>query len=359
LTNTGAALRDRGSTSSTEVAAMQFALTRRELSDTAGSSDSLAQRAESMLDTLDRAFDFDSAWLALADPLTSSYACLASSALDEPTMKYLGGPDTARDIERMGANRTRTPMSSSDLAVPLDEIPSWADCLIPAGYREGLGMALFATDGRHVGYLALLWDSSAPPKQSTRRRLAGLGSVLGHGIDPVRSLQTAARLVQGATAGVVLRADRGTERLPGLEGHVLLTSHSPVVACARASIQAGNAYTTFLWPLGGRHAPDGHVRVTVFAGGDEAPTVPVGVVVLSGPPDCRGLTPREFEVLGLLIEGLGNQDIARVLVVAQRTVAAHVEHILDKLGTSTRTLAAVRAERAGLYVPVRHLAADS
>jgi DNA-binding NarL/FixJ family response regulator len=99
--------------------------------------------------------------------------------------------------------------------------------------------------------------------------------------------------------------------------------------------------------------------VTVFAGGDEAPTVPVGVVALSGPPDCRGLTPREFEVLGLLIEGLGNQEIARVLVVAQRTVAAHVEHILDKLGTSTRTLAAVRAERAGLYVPVRHLAADS
>jgi hypothetical protein len=39
------------------------------------------------------------------------------------------------------------------------------------------------------------------------------------------------------------------------------------------------------------------------------------------------------------------------LVVAPRTVAAHVEHILVELGTPTRTPAAVRAERAGLYVP--------
>ena len=39
------------------------------------------------------------------------------------------------------------------------------------------------------------------------------------------------------------------------------------------------------------------------------------------------------------------------LVVAQRTVAAHIEHILVKLRTPTRTLAAVRAERTGLHVP--------
>jgi len=56
-------------------------------------------------------------------------------------------------------------------------------------------------------------------------------------------------------------------------------------------------------------------------------------------------------VLGLLIDGCSNQQIAHALVVAQRTVAAHVEHILVKLGAGTRTLAAVRAEREGLYVP--------
>jgi hypothetical protein len=38
--------------------------------------------------------------------------------------------------------------------------------------------------------------------------------------------------------------------------------------------------------------------------------------------------------------------------VAPRTVAAHVEHVLVKLEAPSRTLAAVRAEREGLYVPV-------
>jgi hypothetical protein len=41
--------------------------------------------------------------------------------------------------------------------------------------------------------------------------------VLAHGIDPMRSLLTAARLVAGATAGVVLRADGGCQALPGLQ----------------------------------------------------------------------------------------------------------------------------------------------
>jgi DNA-binding NarL/FixJ family response regulator len=53
----------------------------------------------------------------------------------------------------------------------------------------------------------------------------------------------------------------------------------------------------------------------------------------------------------LLIDGSSNSEIARALVVAQRTVAAHLEHILAKMSAATRTLAAVRAAREGLYVP--------
>ena len=57
-------------------------------------------------------------------------------------------------------------------------------------------------------------------------------------------------------------------------------------------------------------------------------------------------------MLGLLIDGCSNQQIAHALVVAPRTVAAHLEHILAKLDAPSRTLAAVRAERDGLYVPL-------
>jgi DNA-binding NarL/FixJ family response regulator len=74
-------------------------------------------------------------------------------------------------------------------------------------------------------------------------------------------------------------------------------------------------------------------------------------VLVSPPGDLRRLTPRELEVLGLVIDGYSNGQIARTLVVTPGTVAAHIEHILAKLAAPSRTLAAVRAERAGLYVP--------
>ena len=58
-----------------------------------------------------------------------------------------------------------------------------------------------------------------------------------------------------------------------------------------------------------------------------------------------------LEVLGPTVEGCSSTHMARTLVISGRTVAAHVEHILAKLPAPTRTHAAVRAERAELYVP--------
>ncbi|RJL31010.1 LuxR family transcriptional regulator [Bailinhaonella thermotolerans] len=48
------------------------------------------------------------------------------------------------------------------------------------------------------------------------------------------------------------------------------------------------------------------------------------------------LTPREREIALLVAEGLSNREIAERLVIAKRTADSHVEHILTKLGFSTR-----------------------
>ncbi len=65
-------------------------------------------------------------------------------------------------------------------------------------------------------------------------------------------------------------------------------------------------------------------------------------------PGVFGLTARELTVLDLIAQGLTNGEIAEALVISQSTVRRHVEHVLAKLGVSSRTAAAVKAGRHGL-----------
>ena len=65
---------------------------------------------------------------------------------------------------------------------------------------------------------------------------------------------------------------------------------------------------------------------TLAAAGDEQP--------------LDRLTPREREVLVLIAHGFANKRIARELGLSEKTVKAHVGHVLAKLGVSDRTQAA-------------------
>ncbi|MEV4641503.1 LuxR C-terminal-related transcriptional regulator [Actinoplanes sp. NPDC049548] len=59
------------------------------------------------------------------------------------------------------------------------------------------------------------------------------------------------------------------------------------------------------------------------------------------------LTTREREVLAMVGRGLSNKDIARALFISERTARTHVSNILRKLDLSSRTQAALLADRAG------------
>lgn len=72
---------------------------------------------------------------------------------------------------------------------------------------------------------------------------------------------------------------------------------------------------------------------------------------LSDPASTGGgelLTPREREVLQLVVEGFANKQIARRLGITEKTVKTHVSSVLRKLGVADRTGAAVLAIRRGL-----------
>jgi DNA-binding NarL/FixJ family response regulator len=64
-----------------------------------------------------------------------------------------------------------------------------------------------------------------------------------------------------------------------------------------------------------------------------------------GPRRLGQLTPREREVLAELARGRSNREIARSLVVSEKTVKAHVSSILAKLDVADRTQAALYAVR--------------
>jgi two-component system, NarL family, response regulator LiaR len=66
------------------------------------------------------------------------------------------------------------------------------------------------------------------------------------------------------------------------------------------------------------------------------------------PIETDRLTPRELEVLELIVGGRSNKRIALELEISEKTVKAHVGHVLAKLGVADRTQAALLAVREGL-----------
>lgn len=71
----------------------------------------------------------------------------------------------------------------------------------------------------------------------------------------------------------------------------------------------------------------------------------------AAPDPGAGLSPRETEVLRLVVQGLLNKQIAQRLGVTERTVKAHLTSAYQRIGVADRTQAALWAQRNGLVDP--------
>ncbi len=121
---------------------------------------------------------------------------------------------------------------------------------------------------------------------------------------------------------------------------VLHELHTRAAESARSALGADGYHHSF--EEGGALPLDAVVDLALDDESGASPDVPPQ---RSGPTDV--LTPRERQVAALVGEGRTNREIAAKLVVSKRTVDSHVEHILTKLGFTSRSqIAALRAEVA-------------
>jgi len=146
------------------------------------------------------------------------------------------------------------------------------------------------------------------------------------------------RLLDGSGVAAIRRIRR---KHPGARFVVLTTYegdediHQALESGAQGYIIKGMPHETLINALkrvhgGGRYLPP-----------------PVARVLESRPPDAS-LTPREREILQLLVQGKNNKEIAAQLGIAEATVKCHFRIIYMRMGVTDRTQAVVSALQRGL-----------
>jgi hypothetical protein len=321
------------------------------LADVGTRAEGLNQRAAEVLEALGRILPFDSGWLAVRDPERRRHVPLATTGAAEPLRRYFESPEADAELELLGLNSRQRPVLASELPVPLPEIFAWGEYLLPAGFRGGVAGALFASTGRHVGFLSLLAEDPACFSPADRQILAAVSRVIADDLDRTQEIATIARIVGAAQAGVVVTRGGDALPLPGLPDDRLLAPGSPILAVGTEELSAGGPYTAFLAPVAG---PGGERLVRVTALDCALPDLDhlSAAVLLSAPGNLRGLTPLELRVLGHLAAGTTKvAALAAALHVEPGTTREALHRAQVALDAPGLTAAATRALRTGLRIP--------
>lgn len=190
--------------------------------------------------------------------------------------------------------------------------------------------------------------------------------VIGEAADGREALDRLAALSRAGTLPDVVLMDLAMEPMDGVTATRELKARLPeveVVAVTslvdgsrvEAALQAGAAGYLF------KDAAPEELAVAIRAAGrgeirlDEATARKLMASLPQASPardnPFAGLTEREVEILRLIAAGHANKEIARRLVISERTARTHVSNILRKLALSSRTQAALLAVREGLVEP--------
>jgi DNA-binding CsgD family transcriptional regulator len=312
-------------------------------------SDALAPsaRAEQVLAELQSLVPFVCAQFTCWDPVEHSHSTLASHGYADPLLEHLSGEKFEGELTSLGMHASRRAMRMRDLPGDPGDVATVAEVLLPAGFREGLSMCLYTRAGAYAGILNLSTDDQRYPGDRARDAIAALNETLANVVDVTQTCRTLASLLDPGTPALALAADGTQVELAGSERGPALAEGSPLLAVLAGQVPQDGHERRFLWP----DDESGWYRVRIVPCLDEAGGRSLALVTVRPCDHVLGLTRREIEVLTHLAGGASNPAIARLLHVSPRTVATHVEHILEKLDVSTRAAAAGRAVREALVLP--------
>lgn len=130
---------------------------------------------------------------------------------------------------------------------------------------------------------------------------------------------------------------------------VVFTAHENSIVEARANQAGANGYLLKSVPSAEliaavRRAAAGEM---LWTHNDQRRLSSYFKLIAQGPSDDPPLTPREKQILGAIVAGETNKEIAARYAISAETVKEHVQHLFRKLGVTDRTQAAVLAIRNG------------
>ncbi|WFR72867.1 LuxR C-terminal-related transcriptional regulator [Prescottella defluvii] len=301
-----------------------------------------SERAKAVIDRLRSDIPFEAASLSMYDPADNVHTTVAGSDYPREVVSYLNDGFTVDDPAFLAMRfRHSRPLRWCDIP-RYAETFSAREIFRPSGFREGVTTCLFTREGRYTGSLHLSTTFAVPLSDRAIDCLAVMRPVLGSLIDPLRTVSGPAwtELVETAVESALLTKREDLVPLPGLQGGPLLAPGGPLERQIRIASLLPGRHSSYTTVDGGRTV---RIRLTPVASGH--------IVTVHDERPPRGLTVRELEVLGLLAQGLSNAEIGCELHLSHRTVATHVEHILEKLQCRSRVAAASIAAAEGIVTP--------
>lgn len=210
--------------------------------------------------------------------------------------------------------------------------------LLPEGIREGTTACLRLPHGRYTGALHVSWASANSATDDRRETIERLRPVFAMVCDMLGAPKLVAETLAPGARAIAVARNGSTTALAGEIAASQLADGSSLRATL-THVRLDQKHR-FLW-----RGPTSWHRVNII------PCQGGGAVIAEEAIDPPyGLTVRELEILHHVSRGRSNPEIGEELFVSPRTVSTHVEHILAKMGCSSRAELAAIAVTEGLHL---------